>query len=507
MKINKLNNKALELFAELMIEKIQQVSDNWERPWITRPVGIPQNAITKRSYSGFNSLALYFDAERKGYTIPAYLTFNQAKDAGAHVKKGSKGFPVVFWMRDYVSKSDYSIRIKEDEYGKLSDAEKDNYKPRLMLKDFSVFNVEQTSIPEDNPKLYEKIKGRFEAIKLNDENDMMKSPPLDDMLQRKSWLCDINVREGNRAFYRSFDDTITVPLKAQFKDGEKFYGVLLHEMAHATGAASRLNREKGIVFGDEKYAKEELVAELTSAMTASYLGISTGIKEENAMYLKNWLGALESEPDFILSLLSDVNKASNMILEVVDVREAIQKSESEDLRPVETIKPEPIVEKPDEINLFGLQKGTIYLFKGDNKPVKFTGVNAGGILNFNYVDSGKTFQLITDGKLPKAIKPFTAENANMDLNPEETKRKNEHFTLAEIPKGELKKIGVKMSELSEVDKQKLLKGKETKAINIVTDQNTFTDATLALKRNDDNSVSLVVKPVQATKEAKKKIKM
>ena len=114
---------------------------------------------------------------------------------------------------------------------------------------------------------------------------------------------------------RGEDNHIVVPLKGQFKDGENFYSTLLHEMAHSTGEPEHLNREKGVIFGDKQYAKEELVAELTSATVGQSLGISTHIREENAMYLKNWLGALKEDPKFIYNILADVGKASNMIQE------------------------------------------------------------------------------------------------------------------------------------------------------------------------------------------------
>jgi antirestriction protein ArdC len=481
MASKQLNNKALDKFAELMIEKIQQVSEDWKRPWITNPVGRPRNAITNRPYSGFNDLALYFETERRGYPMPAYLTYMQASEAGGHVKKGSTGFPVIYWLRDYVNKADSSIHIKADEYAKLSAPEKENYKQRYLLKEFTVFNVEQTTIPEEKPELYEKIKSRFGTVKLNDENGMMKSPALDDMLQNDSWFCRIEVKQSNKAFYRPLDDSITVPLKAQFVDGEKFYGTLLHEMAHSTGAASRLNREKGYIFGDEKYAKEELVAELTAALTASSLSLSTGIKEENAMYLKNWLGALKTEPNFILSLLSDVNKASNMILDKVDIQEDV----SVDLKPK--------IDKPDEVSVFGLEKDNLYRFDADNKAVMFTGVQAGGVLNFKYMDSGKTFQLLTNGKPPKHIKPY--QDYDIDIMPVTQTTKKQLFELSEIPAGELKKAGVKFSGLSEVDKQRLMKGRETKAMNIVIEGGKSA-GTLSLLRNPDNSVSLLIKPVQ-----------
>ena len=497
MASKQLNNKALEKFAELMIEKIQQVSDNWQKPWITNTVGKPRNAITNRPYRGFNDLMLYFESERKGYAMPAYLTYKQAMDVGAHVKKGEKSSSVVYWLRDYVEKDNPKKKINADEYVKLSDAEKENYKQRLVLKDFAVFNVAQTSIPEEKPELYEKIKSRYSFVKLNDENGMVKSPPLDDMLENQLWLCAIECKQSNRAFYRPSEDLITVPLKAQFKDGESFYSTMLHEMAHSTGAESRLNRTKGLVFGDDKYAKEELVAELTAAVTAATLNISTSIKEENAQYLKSWLESLKTEPNFILTLLTDVNKASNMIVDVVSPE--VEQAQSE------SVQFKPSSEKTEEINVFGLEKGKIYTFGGDNKQIQFTGAMAGGYLHFKYVDSGKTFQLLTNGKPPKGIKPFPTEDSDIHMEHENAGERKQLFAFNEIPKEDLKQIGVKMTDLSEVDKMKLLSGKETKAISVVT-KGEKQKATLQLLRAEDNTVSLAIKVEQEAQKLKKGIR-
>jgi antirestriction protein ArdC len=197
------------------------------------------------------------------------------------------------------------------------------------LKDHNVFNIQQTTFPEKKPEEWISLKQKFAVPEINDDYGMYKSPELDRMLNEHSWICPVNIKEGNRAFYAPGVDEVTVPLKAQFKDGESFYTTLLHEMAHSTGTESRLNREKGGYFGDAKYAREELVAELTSAVCSQSLGISSHIREENAKYLKSWLEALNKEPKFILTILSDVNKASQMINEAVLEQEKSLKTEQQ----------------------------------------------------------------------------------------------------------------------------------------------------------------------------------
>lgn len=108
-------------------------------------------------------------------------------------------------------------------------------------------------------------------------------------------------------------DHIVVPTKEQFVDGESFYGTLLHEMTHSTGAASRLGRLKACTFGDENYAREELVAELGSALICQQNGIQKHVKGDSAAYLKSWLDSLEESPDFIRTVMADVKKATAVI--------------------------------------------------------------------------------------------------------------------------------------------------------------------------------------------------
>ncbi|WP_305156742.1 zincin-like metallopeptidase domain-containing protein, partial [uncultured Duncaniella sp.] len=105
-----------------------------------------------------------------------------------------------------------------------------------------------------------------------------------------------------------------------YRDGMEFYSTMLHEMAHSTMTPERLNREAGAKFGAPKYAKEELVAELTAAMISHSMGFDSKVTDNSAAYLDSWIGALRQEPKFIVSVMADVNKASEMILDRVDAQ-------------------------------------------------------------------------------------------------------------------------------------------------------------------------------------------
>lgn len=318
------NDKALQMFADLMIEKIKEVSEDFEKPWFSVATnGLPQNA-DGRVYHGINSLMLFMLCEKMNYRTPVFMTFLQAKTQGVNVLKGEKSFPVIYW--DFSIKNGHGVKITMNEYRSLSDDEKKEYSVIPFTKSYNVFNVDQTNYSEIFPDKWEKLKQQFSLRDLRDEKGMLSCPQLDKMLKEDLWLCSIDSNIRDRAFYRPSEDKIYIPLKGQFKSGEKFYSTMLHEMAHSTGIDSRCARQMKNTFGDPQYAKEELVAECTAAVTCNSLGIVTGIQEHNAKYLKNWLNAIDEEPKFLYNVLAEVGKASTMILNEVKKYE-IQKEE------------------------------------------------------------------------------------------------------------------------------------------------------------------------------------
>lgn len=159
---------------------------------------------------------------------------------------------------------------------------------------------------------------------------MYVNKAIDRMMEKQEWVCKIQYdKEEKGAYYSPAKDIVVLPTKAQFrihlddpeecfKDGQEYYGTALHEMAHSTGHPSRLDRLKPAAFGSPEYAKEELVAELTSAMVGNTLGFDRRISDNNVAYLQNWTSALRKEPKFIVSVMADVNKASRIIIENID---------------------------------------------------------------------------------------------------------------------------------------------------------------------------------------------
>lgn len=147
--------------------------------------------------------------------------------------------------------------------------------------------------------------------------------------KNQNWVCPIQTVSSDSAFYSISNDSITLPLKSQFKDGESFYGTELHEMGHSTGVKNRLNR-KGFYENDKfNYGREELVAELISALSGVYLGISVTVREENAAYLKSWCKAIKEEPKFLFTVLADAIKGSKFIAQHLNIRLDVEEVEEE----------------------------------------------------------------------------------------------------------------------------------------------------------------------------------
>uniref|UniRef100_UPI003564AB75 zincin-like metallopeptidase domain-containing protein n=1 Tax=Bacteroides fragilis TaxID=817 RepID=UPI003564AB75 len=313
----------LTKFAEMVMEKMEEISSDWQKPWINVKGGIPQN-LSGRLYNGGNSLMLLMHQEKEGYKLPVYMTYLQAGKEGVTVKRGEKSFPVSYWNFT-IKNNETGEKISYDNYKNLSKEEQEQYTVKPFIQFYHVFNVEQTTMKELKPERWEELETKFNRQDIKDDEGKLKCPELDYMLENQTWLCPIHSIESNQAFYSPLKDEITIPLKGQFKNGEEFYLTELHEMAHSTGSEGRLDRELKNSFGDNAYAREELVAELTSAVVASYMGISPTINTNNIAYLNNWKEALKENSKIILSLLGDVSKSAALIQETVMSEEVKEK--------------------------------------------------------------------------------------------------------------------------------------------------------------------------------------
>lgn len=331
-KVDRIDN-ALQKFSDMLIARMEQMKESkWKKGWTdgrTAQFGLPQNLVG-RPYTGSNAFLCQIHTTMEHYRMPVYLTIKQIRDAGGMIKKGEHSIPIFKW--DLRIKDKDGKKLSESDYRNMTKEEQVECTVRPYLKVYNEWNIDQTNLEEVNKEKYDAILKRFKSEPIKDEVGMYKNEAFDNLLKEQSWVCPIEYEKFNEsAFYSPKRDQIVVPSKKQFnisntpedvfKDGMEFYGTTIHEMAHSTGHESRLGRD-GIVkidqFGSDQYAKEELVAELTSALIGNAMGFDSRIRENNIAYLQNWIGSLKKDPKFLKSVMSDVNKSSKMVLEHID---------------------------------------------------------------------------------------------------------------------------------------------------------------------------------------------
>ena len=356
------SDAVIQQFADMMIKRMEDMKEsNWKKGWMDGrgDAGFPRNALTGRQYNGINPFMLMYNTIEHEYTTSMYLTAHQLfsmneslKDPSTgkialenldkvmKINKGEKAFPVYYIIHKY--KDMQGKEYSDQEYNDLSEEQRKDIKAYFYPKVHHLFNIDQTNMKEVNPSLYNSFVDKYtKRPSLPDSDGMYFNEDIDSLLAHSkpsvwksgkdnlSWYCPIDqTADISSPHYNLSKDFIKVPLKNQYKtstskegifaDGQEFYATLLHEMAHSTGPEGRLNRDLNGSFGDKKYAKEELVAELSAALISSTMGFDKRINDNNAKYVSSWLKVLKEEPSFIKTVLSDVGKASDMIIEKID---------------------------------------------------------------------------------------------------------------------------------------------------------------------------------------------
>lgn len=323
-------DKALDLFADMMIERIQSLSgkDGWKKPWFCEgTLQWPKN-LNGREYNGLNAMMLLLHCEKEGYKIPRFCTFDRIQQINktgkkdeeqkprVSVLKGEHSFPVMLTTFTVVNK-ETKEHIKWEDYKQLSQEEREKYNVYPKLQTYHVFNVSQTNLKEVRPEFWEKLEQEYSMPKV-EKDEQFAFEPVDRMIADNRWICPIKPMFGDSAYFSISKNEIVMPEKRQFKDGESFYSNLFHEMGHSTGAEGQLDRIKPATFGSAEYAREELVAELTAALTAQRYGMTKHLKGDSAAYLKSWLDSLKESPQFIKTTLLDVKKATSMLTQHID---------------------------------------------------------------------------------------------------------------------------------------------------------------------------------------------
>ncbi|MFK4057935.1 ArdC family protein [Brevundimonas sp. NPDC046655] len=258
----------------------------WSRPWTT------QGAVSRplrhdgEPYHGVNVLTLWVRAARCGYGRPVWMTFRQALALGGAVRKGEKGVPVV-----------YAAPAAGDDRDDQPEARRSG----RFLKRYIVFNLDQIEglgdryPPPDRPNAADRIHHA----------------------ERYFAASGADIREGgDTACYRPDADAVHMPAFEAFRDREAYYAVLAHELVHWTGHSSRLDRDLKLGrFGDEAYAREELVAELGAAFVCADLGLTLEPRPDHAAYIASWLRVLRNDTRFIVAAAAHAERAARFLAE------------------------------------------------------------------------------------------------------------------------------------------------------------------------------------------------
>ena len=271
--------------TEKILKALEMGVGPWQKPWVGTGAAI--NYISRKPYRGVNTLLLDQPGE--------YLTFKQCESLGGKVKKGEKSNMIVFFT--------FSEHKEKDANGE------DKITTFPVLKYYNVFHVTQC----------EGIESKLEPPSPN-ADPLAKGEAIIDGYVARSGVGFEAVKGSDRAFYRPSEDRVIVPHISQYKLIEEYYSTSFHELTHSTGHSTRLKRfgEKNdgvAAFGDEVYSKEELIAEIGSAMLMSISGIERPETFTNsAAYLQSWLKVLKEDKRLIVTAANSAQKAVDLIL-------------------------------------------------------------------------------------------------------------------------------------------------------------------------------------------------
>lgn len=267
-----------QVITDRIIAALEAGTAPWRMSWVGG--GNLANLATGRGYQGFANRLLLGCA---GFGSPYWVSYKQARDLGGQVRRGEKGTPVAFW------------KIFEKEENGLKTGEKIPF-----LRHYHVFNVEQcdglTAPSADAPT--------FEHNPIDAAESIAQTMPNRPIISHK----------GFQPCYSPAADEVKMPGVKYFKTIEGYYATLFHELAHSTGHKSRLDRPLGGRFGDGKYSREELVAEMTAAYLCGQAGIIDDTLDNSASYIKSWLAALRNDNRLLITAAGQAQKAADYIL-------------------------------------------------------------------------------------------------------------------------------------------------------------------------------------------------
>jgi len=277
-----------ERITASIVAELEKGVRPWLKPWTSgAPVSRPLRA-NGVAYRGINTLVLWSAAMEKGYRAPIWMTFKQALELEAHVRKGEQGTGVVY-------ASTFSRTETDEATGEATERD------IPFLKGYTVFNVEQI----------EGLPAHYYPAPPGPVNPEARIASAEAFFAATG----ATIRHGgDRAFYAPSLDLIQMPDFVTFRDAESYYATLAHETVHWTSHERRLARDFGRArWGDEGYAMEELVAELGSAFLGADLGIAPEVRTDHASYIGSWIEVLKNDRRAIFTAAAHAQRAADFL--------------------------------------------------------------------------------------------------------------------------------------------------------------------------------------------------
>ena len=270
--------KAYEKITTAILEQLEKgKQSNWTKPWLAVSKGLPKNTATEKSYNGINSLLLL--GVQTMHHTSEFATYKQLEKEGYTVKKGSKGYPVVYF--NFIEKT-------------CDKTEKTTKTP--FARQSYVFNLDQT-----NEYTKPEIENVNNLIDIDACNDFIKKIP-----------ANVENMTNERAFFSLNDDVVNMPNKNLFDSIEEYYSTFFHELVHWTGHNTRLDRDMSQ--NKEKYAFEEFIAELGASFLCARFGLENKTRENHVQYLDNWLDVVKRDKSLIVKASKQAQKAVDYLL-------------------------------------------------------------------------------------------------------------------------------------------------------------------------------------------------
>jgi antirestriction protein ArdC len=279
-----------EQITSALITAIEEGTGKFEMPWHT--LSSPINAANRKLYRGVNILMLWAAARKHNYSSHEWATYRQWQELGARVRKGERSTLVVFWKF-------FDSQTEEEQQEETEDT---RARPRCFARAYHVFNASQVDGYESKPESL-----LSESERIGQADAFFQSLPA-------------TIKYGgDRAYYSPADDYIQMPHFTQFKTPEAFVSTMCHELSHWSGAKSRLNRDLSGRFGDESYAMEEMIAQISASFLCADLQIRSEPSADDAAYVSNWLTVLRGDRRAIFTAASKAQEAASYLKQLASI--------------------------------------------------------------------------------------------------------------------------------------------------------------------------------------------